>query len=130
MIFENQYSEIFIQKYSNIRIMFGFENCHELNTNNNIRWKIFEYLNIFEYSFIHWLEPNSLPKWSPAIKSIWICTYYALHCSPIHSSLIFKWNFWKYWWRCMLCVTILRPVIITLERSKVILLTNPGIWWM
>ena len=37
MIFKDQYSEIFVQKYSNIRIIFGFENCHESNTNINIR---------------------------------------------------------------------------------------------
>ena len=53
VIFENQYSEIFIQKYSNIQIIFGFENCHESNTNINIWRKIFEYSNKFEYSFKH-----------------------------------------------------------------------------
>ena len=56
VIFKDQYSEIFVQKYSNIRIIFGFENCHESNTNINIRRKIFEYSNIFEYSFVHWFE--------------------------------------------------------------------------
>ena len=60
MIFKDQYSEIFIQKYSNIRIIFGFENCHESNTNINIRRKIFEYSNICSYTdslhifFLRW----------------------------------------------------------------------------
>ena len=47
MIFKDQYSEIFVQKNSNIRRIFGFENCHESNMNINIRRKI------FEYSFVH-----------------------------------------------------------------------------
>ena len=37
MIFKDQYSEIFVQKYLNIWINYGFENCHESNTNINIR---------------------------------------------------------------------------------------------
>ena len=48
LIFEDQFSEIFRQKYSNIQIIFGFQNCHELNTNINIWRKIFECSNIFE----------------------------------------------------------------------------------
>ena len=47
MIFKDQYSEIFVQKYSNIQIIFSFENCHESNTKINIRRKIFEYIRIF-----------------------------------------------------------------------------------
>ena len=31
------------------------ENVHESNMNINIRKKIFEYSNIFEYSFQHWV---------------------------------------------------------------------------
>ena len=47
LIFKYQCLEIFVQKYSNIQIILGFESCHESNTNINIRRKI------FKYSFIH-----------------------------------------------------------------------------
>ena len=55
LIFKDQYSEIFGQ---NIRIIFCIQNYHESNMNINIRRKIFEYLNIFEYSFEHWFTHN------------------------------------------------------------------------
>ena len=51
--FKDQSLEIFGQNYLNIRIIFGFQNYHKLNTNINICWKLFEYSNIFKYSLEH-----------------------------------------------------------------------------
>ena len=44
---------IFKDQYSNTRIIFGIQNDHKLNMNINIWRKIFEYSNVFEYSFKH-----------------------------------------------------------------------------
>ena len=54
VIFKGQCSDIFGQKYFNIQIILCFQNSHKSDTNINNQRKIFKYLNIFKYSFIHW----------------------------------------------------------------------------
>ena len=85
-----------IQKYSykNIRIIFGFENCHESNTDINIRGKI------FEYSFVHWFRchPGILckqPFWKLLLilwKYIFLSTYLMVINGWFFLSILREWN--------------------------------------